>query len=94
MKQQLKNMPAFENEDQERGFWAAHDSTDYLNWKNAKLVSFPNLKPSTKTISLRLPERILNQIKTLAHQNDVPYQSFIKILLNQALNQEVTKARA
>ena len=85
MKQQLKTIPLFKNEDEERNFWLTHSSTDYLDWTSAKPASFPNLKPSTKTISLRLPEYMLNQIKMLANQNDVPYQSFIKILLNQYL---------
>lgn len=94
MKQRLKIIPAFEDEDKERDFWATHDSMDYLNWKSAKAALFPNLKPTTRTISLRIPEHMLNRIKTLANQNDVPYQSFIKILLNQTLKKELAKTRA
>ena len=78
----LKKLPSFKNEAEERKFWENHDSVDYIDWSKAKKASFPNLKPSTKTISLRLPESLLAEIKSLAHKNDVPYQSFIKLLLS------------
>jgi predicted DNA binding CopG/RHH family protein len=81
----LKKIPQFKNEDQERKFWSVYDSTDYLDWSKAKLATFSNLKPSTKTISLRLPEHLLNRIKIAAHKRDVPYQTFIKLLLDQTL---------
>src|SRR3989338_6363791 len=77
----LKKIPKFKSEDQEREFWATHDSTEYLDWNKAKPGVFPNLKPSTITISLRLPEHLLDKIKMDARQKDVPYQSYIKILL-------------
>ena len=84
-----KKVPRFKSEDEEREFWATHDSTDYMDWKKARLVVFPNLKPSTKTISLRLPETMLLDLKLLAHQRDVPYQSLIKILLAEKIREEL-----
>ncbi len=86
-KKMFKKLPKFKNEDQERKFWATHDSTDYLDWSKARRVSFPNLKFSTETISLRLPVGMLHSIKTLANQRDVPYQSLIKIMLDEKVNE-------
>jgi len=76
-----KKIPNFKNEAEERAFWEKNDSSDYINWKKAQSVSMPNLKPSTKTISLRLPEGLLDSIKTEANKRDVPYQSLIKAWL-------------
>lgn len=76
-----RKMPAFETEADERKFWETHDSTDYVDWKQARPASFPNLKPSTKTISLRLPEALLDRIKIEANKRDMPYQSLIKAWL-------------
>jgi len=73
--------PEFDTEDEERAFWETHDSSDYVDWKQATPVSLPNLKPSTKTISLRLPEALLERIKIEAHKRDMPYQSLIKVWL-------------
>jgi predicted DNA binding CopG/RHH family protein len=83
-----KRVPKFENEDAERKFWAEHDSTEYLDWTRAERTLFPNLKPSTKTISLRLPESMLNELRQLANQRDVPYQSLIKLYLRERIDQE------
>jgi predicted DNA binding CopG/RHH family protein len=77
----LKNIPEFKTEDEERSFWETHDSTEYLDWSKAKTVRLPNLKPSTKTISLRLPESLLDSIKIEANKRDMPYQSLIKAWL-------------
>lgn len=85
----LKKIPFFKNEEEEREFWANHDSSEYVEWKKSERVIFPNLKPSTKTISLRLPEHILDEIKMLASKRDVPYQSLIKIFLKDRLNEEL-----
>ena len=74
-------IPAFKNEDEEREFWASHDSTDFIDWKKAKRVTFSNLKPTTKKISLRLPESMIEELKLLANKRDVPYQSLLKIFL-------------
>lgn len=86
---ELKKIPVFKNEEEEREFWANHDSSEYVEWKKSERVIFPNLKPSTKTISLRLPEHILDEIKMLASKRDVPYQSLIKIFLKDRLNEEL-----
>jgi predicted DNA binding CopG/RHH family protein len=90
MKKKLKKIPYFKNEDQERAFWATHDSTEYIDWSKAKNVHFPFLRPSTRTISLRLPEHMLNDLKILAHQKDVPYQSLMKIMLDEKIREEIS----
>ena len=76
-----KQIPKFKSESEERAFWEAHDSSDYVDWNQAENVSLPNLKPSTKTISLRLPESLLDSIKIEANKRDMPYQSLIKAWL-------------
>ena len=83
-----KPLPEFKDEDEEREFWATHDSTEYLDWSQAQRIVLPNLKPSTKTISLRLPESMLNELRLLANKWDVPYQSLIKVFLQERLDQE------
>jgi predicted DNA binding CopG/RHH family protein len=80
-----KALPKFNSQEEEAKFWEEHDSTDYLDWDKAKLAKFPNLKPSSTTISLRLPDALLNEIKIIAHKDDVPYQSLIKIILADAV---------
>ena len=77
----LKPIPKFGSEAEERAFWESHDSTDYLDWSKAKRVRFPNLKPSTTAISIRLPISLLEDIKIAANKRDVPYQSLIKMWL-------------
>ncbi len=75
----LKPIPNFKSEDEERDFWATHDSTEYVDWSKAIVNPvFPNLKPSNKTITLRLPESLLNMIKQEANKRDLPYQSYLK----------------
>ncbi len=88
-----KQLPKFKSEAAERRFWATHDSTDYLDWRKAERVLFPNLKPSTKTISIRLPESLLDALKTLANERDVPYQSLVKMILAEQVEEalHVTK---
>lgn len=81
MAKPLKKIPKFRSEAVERKFWETHDSTDYLDWSKARRVRFPNLKPSTKSISLRLPVGLLDEIKIAANKRDVPYQSLIKMWL-------------
>jgi predicted DNA binding CopG/RHH family protein len=85
----VKQIPDFKSEDEERDFWATHDSADYLDWSQAKRALLPRLKPSTKTISLRLPESMLNELRLLANKRDVPYQSLIKIVLQERIDQEL-----
>jgi len=87
-----KKIPIFENEDQERDFWAKTDSSEFIEWEKAEKVTFSKLKPSTKTISLRIPEYILDEIKLLAHKRDVPYQSLIKIFLKDRIDIELGHA--
>ncbi len=77
----VKKIPQFQTEAEERAFWETHDSSDYMDWDQARFVSMPNLKPSTKTISLRLPESLLESIKIEANKRDIPYQSLIKAWL-------------
>ncbi|MBO9497232.1 BrnA antitoxin family protein [Thalassotalea sp. G20_0] len=77
----MSKIPEFKSEAEERAFWEKHDSTRYLDWSQAESVSMPNLKPSTKTISLRLPEGLLESIKIEANKRDMPYQSLIKYWL-------------
>jgi predicted DNA binding CopG/RHH family protein len=91
MKKKLKEIPKFKNEDEEREYWGTHDSTDYFDWDNAVVAVFPNLKLSTKTISLRLPVWMLDNLKVAANKRDVPYQSLIKMFLKERLDAE-TKA--
>ncbi len=86
---QLKKIPRFKTEEEERKFWSENDSTDFVDWNKSEVASFPKLKPSTKTISLRLPENLLNNIKILAHKRDVPYQSLIKIFLKEKIDKEL-----
>ncbi len=87
-----KQLPKFKNEDEERDFWSKADSSEYLDWSNAKPALFPNLKPSTKAISLRLPESLLDALRQLANERDVPYQSLIKIYLQERIEEDF-KAR-
>ena len=81
-----KPVPTVENESLERAFWESHDSAGYVDWSQAERVRFPNLKPSSKTISLRLPMDLLERIKTAANKRDVPYQSLIKIWLAEKVD--------
>jgi predicted DNA binding CopG/RHH family protein len=85
----VKQIPDFSSEDEERTFWATHDSADYLDWSQAKPTVLSRLKLSTKTISLRLPESMLNELRLLANKRDVPYQSLIKIVLQERIDQEL-----
>jgi len=82
-----KAVPKFANEVAERAYWESHDSTDHLDWSQAQVASLPNLKPTTKTISLRLPQHLLESIKVAANARDVPYQSLIKVWLQEKLHQ-------
>ena len=85
MKKQIKAIPEFANEQEERRFWENHDSSEYVDWKKVESVVLPNLRPTTKTISLRLPQHLLDSIKSAAHSRDVPYQSLIKVWLQEKL---------
>jgi len=86
-----KVIPKFRSEARERASWASHDSSEYLDWTKAQRALLPNLKPSTRTISLRLPEALVARLKVLANKRDVPYQSLLKVLLAERLKQEEVK---
>jgi len=88
-KKPRKLIPTFKDETQEQEFWSSHDSTDYVNWSQAQRVTFGRLKPSTQTISIRLPEALLDDLKRLANKRDVPYQSLLKIFLAERVAQEL-----
>lgn len=83
MSKPRKNPPVFASEAEERAFWETHDSTEYVDWRRARSVVLPNLKPTTRTISLRLPQHLLDSIKAAANARDVPYQSLIKVWLQE-----------
>jgi predicted DNA binding CopG/RHH family protein len=89
-----KQIPKFKSEAAERRFWQTHDSTDYVDWSEAEVVIMPKLKPSTKTISLRLPESMVEELRTLANKRDVPYQSLLKVFLAERIDSELHHARA
>lgn len=82
-------IPKFKDEDEERAFWATHDSAEYVDWRRAERVILPNLKPSTRTISVRMPESMLEELKLLANKRDVPYQSLIKMFLRERIDGEL-----
>lgn len=84
-----KKVPKFKSEKGERSFWASHDSADYVDWKKGKRVIFPNLRPSVRSISLRLPESMLEELRLLANKRDVPYQSLMKIFLSERIAKEL-----
>ena len=86
-----RQIPEFDSEDQEGEFWATHDSTDYLDWSKARRVTLSSLKPSTKTISVRLPESLLDDLKLLANKRDVPYQSLLKVFLAERVEEELRR---
>ena len=87
-KRKLKPIPVFKSEAGERDFWLSHDTADYVDWSRARVATLPNLRPSTTTISLRLPAPLLADLKALANQRDVPYQSLLKIFLAERVAQE------
>jgi predicted DNA binding CopG/RHH family protein len=86
-----KQIPVFGSEDEERACWAEHDSNDYVNWTAARRRSFPNLRPTLRTISLRLPKAMISHLKVLANKRDVPYQSLLKQFLAERLQSELAK---
>jgi predicted DNA binding CopG/RHH family protein len=84
-----KKIPKFKNEAEERLFWQKHDSSEYLDWSDAEDTVLPKLKPSTKSISLRLPESMIEELKVLANKRDIPYQSLLKIFIAEKINAEL-----
>lgn len=89
MRRKLKPRPMFKSEAEEAAFWASHDSTDHIDYSKSRRMIFPKLKPSTETISLRLPKSLLEQLKTLANKRDVPYQTLLKLFLLERVQAEL-----
>ena len=85
----MKKIPEFSLEEEERKFWENNDSADYIDWVKAQKTILPNLRPSTKTISIRLPEMMLQELKLLANKRDIPYQSLLKLFLSERIKQEL-----
>jgi predicted DNA binding CopG/RHH family protein len=83
-----RKIPNFKNETEERKFWSSHDSVDYVDWRNGKRAVLTDLRPSARTISIRLPQAMLDELKLIANKRDVPYQSLLKIFLAERLQQE------
>ena len=81
----LRQAPEFRSENEEREFWTKHDSTEFIDWESARHCKFPNLKPTLRTISLRLPVSMIEDLKVLANKRDVPYQSLLKVFLAERL---------
>ena len=84
-----KKIPKFKNETEERLFWQNHDSSEYIDWSDAENVVMPKLKPSTKSISIRLPESMIEELKVLANKRDVPYQSLLKMFISERIDSEL-----
>jgi len=89
----LRKLPKFKNEKEEFEFWSTHDSTEYVDYSKAKRVVLPNLKPSTRAISIRLPVSLITHIKVLANKRDIPYQSLLKMYLIERVEEEFREAR-
>ena len=89
----LKKVPKFRSEKEEIEFWSTHDSADYIDYSKAKRALFPKLKPSTRTISIRLPESLIEHLKVLANKRDIPYQSLLKMFLVEKVEEEFREAR-
>jgi predicted DNA binding CopG/RHH family protein len=89
-----KQIPRFRSEEEERRFWAEHDSTEFIDWTAAERRRFPHLKPSLRTISLRLPVAMIEDLKMLANKRDVPYQSLLKVFLAERLEKERRRVKS
>lgn len=93
-KRKSKSIPTFRSDAEERAFWTTHDSVDFVDWSRARRLRLPALRPSTSTISLRLPEAMLEELKQRANEQDVPYQSLLKVYLADRLAQERSRRRS
>ena len=94
MERKRKKIPKHRNEDEERRFWASADSTHHVDWSRARPLVLPNLKPTLKTISIRLPEHMIAELKLLANKRDIPYQSLLKLFLAEKIDEELRNAGA
>ncbi len=88
-----KHIPTFKTEAEERRFWQTHDSSEYVDWSAATEVIMPKLKPSTRSISIRLPEAMVDELKVLANKRDVPYQSLLKVFLSERIETELPTSK-
>ena len=93
VKRRIRKIPKLKGEGQERNFWASHDSTDYVDWRRSERVKLPNLRPTTRTISIRLPESMIEKLKVLANKRDIPYQSLLKMFVADKIEEELRSAR-
>lgn len=93
MSKKLKEMPKFNNETEEREFWTENDSTEFVDWESAESVILPKLKPTTRTISIRISSSMLDKIRLVANKRDVPYQSLIKSFLQERIDEELRLAK-
>ena len=84
-----KKIPRFRTEKEERKFWASHDSSDYVDWRKARRAKFPELKPSEKSISIRMPEFLIEELKVLSNKRGIPYQSLLKEFLAERIEKEL-----
>ena len=89
-----KKIPKFNSEADERVFWGKHDSTDYVDWSRANEATLPKLRPTLRTISIRLPESMIAELKRLANKQDVPYQSLVKVFLAERIQAELSSTKA
>ncbi len=90
----LKTIPPFESEAEEQEFWSTHDSVEYVDWNKTRRLRLPNLKPTTRTVSIRFPETMLEDLKVLANRRDVPYQSLLKVFVAERIEEELRLIRA
>jgi predicted DNA binding CopG/RHH family protein len=93
MRTRKKTIPRFRTEEREREYWAEHDSTDHIDWSAASPVMLPALRPTMRTISLRLPESMIAELKVLANKRDVPYQSLLKVFLAERIREENSRSK-
>ncbi len=93
VKPRVRKVPRFRKEDEERDFWASHDSAEFVDWRQAERVKLPNLRPTTRIISIRLPEAMIERLKVLANKRDVPYQSLLKMFVADKIEEELRAAR-
>ena len=91
MPKKLKNIPNFRNEDEERKYWADHDSTEHVDWDKADVVLFPKLKPSKRKISLCLSDSMLNELRILSNKQHIPYQALMRMFLKERIDAELKR---
>jgi len=93
MLKKVKKIPTFKNEDEEFEFWSKHEATEYFDWSNAKRMIFPNLKPTSRAVSIKFPISLLERLKFIAHKNTIPYQTLIKLYVKEGTEKELEALR-